>query len=115
MTIVEINNQKNVFVLDDARMIKNERDVLDLMGEMSYYRCSGVVLFESSLPTDFFDLSSRIAGEILQKFVNYRKKVAIVGDFSKYPSQSLKDFIYESNKGSQVFFVGTQKEAIQKF
>ena len=36
------------------------------------------------------------------------------GDFTKYTSKPLKDFIYESNKGKDIFFVPTKEEAIIK-
>ncbi|MGZ4135560.1 MAG: DUF4180 domain-containing protein, partial [Tumebacillaceae bacterium] len=60
------------------------------------------------------DLKTRLAGEILQKFINYRVKVAIVGDFSMYSSRSLQDFIYESNGGTDIFFLPTEQQAIEK-
>jgi len=41
-------------------------------------------------------------------------KIAIIGDFSVYPSKSLKDFIYECNKGKDVFFLSDEKQAIEK-
>jgi hypothetical protein len=41
-------------------------------------------------------------------------KIAIVGDFSIYSSKSLKDFIYESNNGRNIFFVTDEKEAAEK-
>ena len=63
---------------------------------------------------DFFILSTGVAGEILQKFINYRVKAAIWGDYSRYTSKPLKDFIYESNKGRDFFFVETKEEAIRK-
>lgn len=63
---------------------------------------------------DFFHLSIKLAGEILQKFINYKIKIAIVGDFSEYTSKSLKDFIYESNIGKDVFFLSDEKQAIEK-
>lgn len=63
---------------------------------------------------DFFILSRGLAGEVLQKFINYHAKIAIFGDFSKYTSKPLKDFIYESNKGKDVFFVATVDEAIER-
>ena len=56
----------------------------------------------------------RITGEILQKYVNYGGRIAIYGDYSHYTSKPLKDFIYESNKGKDVFFVATREEAIDK-
>jgi hypothetical protein len=63
---------------------------------------------------DFFVLSTRIAGEILQKFITYQFKLAIVGDFSGYTSKPLKEFIYESNKGKEIFFVSSEEDAIEK-
>nr|WP_280739939.1 DUF4180 domain-containing protein [Pedobacter borealis] len=55
-----------------------------------------------------------MAGEILQKFSNYRVSLAIIGDFSPYQSKSIKDFIYESNKGKHINFLGSAAEALTK-
>ena len=63
---------------------------------------------------DFFILSTGMAGEILQKFINYHVKAAIWGDYTRYTSKPLKDFIYESNKGRDFFFVETKEEALRK-
>ena len=69
---------------------------------------------KSAICDGFFDLSTKLSGEILQKFINYHIKIVIVGDFSVYTSKSLKDFIYESNKGKDIFFLPNEKEAIEK-
>ena len=61
---------------------------------------------------DFFILSRGLAGEVLQKYINYGGRIAIYGDYSHYTSKPLKDFIYESNRGKDVFFVATKDEAI---
>ena len=72
------------------------------------------MLFRSKLIVeDFFILSTGLAGEILQKYTNYGGRIAIYGDYSRYTSKPLKDFIYESNKGKSVFFVSTKEEAIE--
>ena len=63
---------------------------------------------------EFFILSSGIAGEILQKFVNYHIKAAIYGDYSHYTSKPLQDFIRESNREKKVCFAGTQEEALER-
>ncbi len=73
-----------------------------------------VVLNKSAICEDFFNLRTHLAGEIIQKFINYRMKLAIVGDFSVYSSKSLMDFIYEINKGKDVFFLPDEKQAIEK-
>jgi hypothetical protein len=62
----------------------------------------------------FFDLSSGLAGEVMQKFVNYGLAAAIVGDFSKYPSKALQSLINEANQGRQLFFAATREEALEK-
>ena len=61
---------------------------------------------------EFFVLSNGLAGEILQKYINYHGRIAVYGDYSRYTSKPLKDFIYESNQGKDIFFVATLEEAI---
>jgi len=73
-----------------------------------------IVIDKESIAEEFFILSSGLAGEILQKYINYGGRIAIYGDFSRYTSQPLKDFMYESNKGQDVFFVATKEEAIAR-
>jgi len=52
-------------------------------------------------------LSTGVAGEVIQKFVNYQVRLAIVGDVALAASRSqpLSDFIAESNRGRHVWFV----------
>lgn len=59
-------------------------------------------------------LSTGLAGEFLQRFVNYQIKLAIYGDFSRDTSKPLHDFIRESNRGDSVFFTATAEEAIDR-
>jgi predicted kinase len=58
---------------------------------------------------DFFSLRTGVAGEIVQKFVNYRMPLAIVGDIAPRvaASTALDGFVYESNRGRQLWFVPT--------
>ncbi len=76
--------------------------------------CDKVIIRKTQLTPSFFDLKTRLAGEILQKFSTYGMRIAIVGDFSQVSSKSLHDFILESNNGKQVAFVGGIEEAIDK-
>ena len=48
---------------------------------------------KKNITSEFFDLKQN-GGEILQKFSNYRIGLAIIGDFSKHESKSMKDFIF---------------------
>jgi hypothetical protein len=110
----QTNNLEIAEVISDDIVIANIEDGSDLLGNVYYQGFAGVIIHEKNITPEFFDLKTKIAGEVLQKFSNYRIKLAIVGDFSKYNSQSLKDFIHESNKGKQVCFVGSVVEALAK-
>ena len=65
---------------------------------------------------DFSRLNTRIAGEIIQKFVTYRRRLAIVGDISRYMEESsaFRDFGYEANRGDHVLFVANPEELDKK-
>jgi hypothetical protein len=56
---------------------------------------------EGLLNPDFFELQTQLAGVMLRKFVNYRLRVAVMGDFSELASNSAapRAFTYESNRG----------------
>jgi hypothetical protein len=108
------NNTKIAEVISDVTIIYNPEDALDLLGNLYYQGFDKIVIHEKNITPDFFDLKNGIAGEILQKFSNYRVSLAIVGDFSKYTSKSLRDFIYESNKGRHINFLSSCVEAIEK-
>lgn len=110
-----INDIKVAEVISDEILIQSAQDGLDLMGNIYYQGFDKVILYEKNITPDFFDLKTKIAGEILQKFSNYRIGLAVVGDFSKYESKSMKDFIFESNKTGHVSFVETVEKAVESF
>lgn len=107
--------QKIAVVLSDEIIINDLQSALDLIMSVVYEaETDRVAINKESFTEDFFKLSTCLAGEVLQKFVTYKVKLAIFGDYSKYTSKPLKDFIYESNKGEQIFFSATQEEALEK-
>ncbi len=102
-------------VSGEGMIISDTQSALDLAMTVKYETgAERIVIDKNVICEDFFILSTGMAGEILQKFMNYQVKVAIYGDYSHYTSKPLKDFIYESNRGKNFFFVATRKEAVQK-
>ncbi|OPX45130.1 hypothetical protein CLHUN_10170 [Ruminiclostridium hungatei] len=96
-------------------LITDAQSALDLMMNVKYETgCSRLVLDKSAISEEFFRLSSGMAGEVLQKFINYHMKLAVIGDFSRYTSKPLHDFIYESNRGRDIFFVDNMERAVEK-
>jgi hypothetical protein len=109
--IITSTHTKIARLKSDNFVIKEIQDAIDLMANCSYQGAEGVIVDEKHLAPKFFDLKTQFAGDILQKFSNYNFKLAIVGDFSKITSKSLRDFIYESNKLKRINFVGSEEEA----
>lgn len=99
-------------IVSDNIVIHNGEEALDLIGNIYYQGFDFIIIHQKNLIADFFDLKNGMAGDILQQFSNYRVRLTIVGDFTKFTSKSLNDFIYESNKGKLVNFVATIDEAL---
>lgn len=113
ITKIEKNNVICASIESDEPVIIDTQSALDLLMSVKYETGTKNIVIDKKLITrDFFILSTGVAGEILQKYINYGGRIAIYGDYSKYTSKPLKDFIYESNKGKDVFFVSTKDEAI---
>lgn len=114
-TIKENDVEIAIVNSNDKLLITDVQSALDFIATVNYETGSQrIILNKSAIHEDFFDLSTKMAGEILQKFTIYQTKIAIIGDFSKYTSKSLKDFIYECNKGKDIFFLSDEGKAIEK-
>lgn len=112
---IEKNRIEIACVTSNEIVITDVQSALDFMVTVRYeVGCNRIILNKSAICEDFFDLKTRLAGEILQKFINYQTKIAIIGDFSTYSSKSLRDFIYESNNGRDIFFLSDEDQAIDK-
>ena len=109
-------NGVDLAVVSSADLILTDpQSALDLAMSVRYETgAERIVLNKEAVCEDFFILSTGLAGEILQKFINYHIKAAIYGDFSRYTSKPLRDFIYESNQGKDFFFVETREEALER-
>ena len=108
--IIKIGEQE-VAELAHNEIIHNAQDALELLMNCGYQGTTDLIIRESNLSPDFFNLKTSVAGEILQKFSTYNGRLAIVGDFTKVESKSLRDFIFESNKARRINFVSSIGEA----
>lgn len=104
MTIQKIDLGHNTvdYIISEEVLLRKEQDALDLMGEV---QSDYLIVHDYNFDPEAFDISTKILGDVLQKFANYRVKLAVIGDFEKYPSNILKDFIRESNRHGDYIFV----------
>ncbi|WP_221391398.1 DUF4180 domain-containing protein [Dyadobacter sp. NIV53] len=112
--IHEMNNTKIAEITSEIILVSNPEDSLQILADIYYQDIDKIILHEKNFNPEFFELKTGMAGEILQKYSNYKVRLAIVGDFSNYKSKSLKDFIFESNKKNQINFTRSVEEALQK-
>ena len=111
INIADINGISIAEIISDKTELKNTQDAVDLIANCAYQGAYGIIIREENVIDSFFDLKTKVAGDILQKFSTYNSKLAIVGDFTKFPGNSLKDFIRESNKTGRISFVGSIEDA----
>jgi len=112
--IIEQNGIQVAKLSSDKVEIANAQDALEVLMNCRYQGTDNIIISKHNLTADFFELKTRIAGDILQKFSTYDARLAIVGDFESLNSKSLTDFIYESNKMGRINFVASFEEAMEK-
>lgn len=105
--IIDLKEANGAHFISDEVLVRNEQDALDLLGEVD---AQTIILHTHNFDPDFFDLSTRKLGDVLQKFTNYGIRMAVIGDFSVYPSVILPQFIAESNRHKQYIFVSSLEE-----
>jgi hypothetical protein len=96
----------------DGPKLATDRDAVNLIAETYGQEADVVVVPVERFDEGFFTLSTRIAGEIVQKFVNYGLRLAIVGDIDRHleASSAFRDYVRETNRGRQVWFVADLDE-----
>lgn len=108
----KINGVSVLEITDDGLVLRNAQDLLDIVSD---YSIKKVIFRKENINEDFFDLSTGLAGEILQKASNYKLSIGILGDFENVESKSLRDFIYESNHTRQIVFKNSLKSILAIF
>ncbi len=89
--------------------VENSGDFLDLLFSVN---ADTLALEKGALNEKFFDLKTGVAGEFMQKVLNYHKRLIIIGDFQNVQSNSLKSLIYESNHTGKIVFSSNIEEGI---
>ncbi len=108
--------QPKIALLSKNSRVNTAQEALELLMDCHYNgNCNRVIIYVESLSPEFFNLSTGLAGDILQKFSNYDGYLSIVGDFSRFESRSLKDFMRESNRQGRILFLSDLDEAIKLF
>jgi hypothetical protein len=111
-TITTINDVPVLLCELAGPKIASEQDALDLIGAAMEAGTEWVVIPVERFDPAFFQLKTGLLGQVVQKFVTYRRLMAIYGDISPClaDSKAFKDFVYEANRGNQIWFVASLDE-----
>jgi len=98
----------------DGIVLNSGNDMLQLLVMARAQETSNIAVHEANVSPEFFNLKTGVAGDVLQKMVNYRGRLAIIGDITRHleRSESLRALVRESNRGRDVRFVATIAELL---
>lgn len=101
---------------DEGPRLRNSDDAVAVNGDAMAQGAALTIIPVARLDPGFFQLRTGLAGEVAQKFVNYRQRLAIVGNIAALASRSatLRDFIYETNRGGALWFLATRDEVAER-
>jgi hypothetical protein len=114
--ISEVNGQRVLTYRQDELTLATEQDATDLVGAAFNEQAAVVVVPADRVVPDFYQLSTRVAGEVIRKFEMYRIRLVILGDITRHleASESFQAFVHEANRGKNLWFVPGEAELAQK-
>jgi PadR family transcriptional regulator AphA len=98
--LFEKSEHKYIEAAPTELLLEREKDAVTLIGLCGEQSAERLLIYAGNLSESFFDLKSGLAGAILQKFVNYHMKVALVIP-SDFIQGRFRDFVLEANRGNQ--------------
>jgi PadR family transcriptional regulator AphA len=109
--IKEIDNKKYIELISTDELINSENDALDLIALCWEHDASAIIIHHTVLSEDFYNLKTKIAGNIIQKFINYGIKAAIIVPKETIQKGRFKEMALETNKGNHFRLYESKKEA----
>ena len=108
----ELHGVRVLELAAEETRLRTYNDAVDIVGKSFENRATLIVVPVECLDDDFFRLRTRIAGELIQKFVQYRRRLVIVGDISRHLAESsaLRAFVNEANRGKEIWFLASREE-----
>ena len=93
-------------------LISNEDDALELIAFCGECGTDRLLVNAASLPIEFFDLHSGLAGRILLKLSNYRIILAAVIPAGRVGNGRFSEMVIETNRGREFRVFNTRNEAV---
>lgn len=105
-----MSEDRRIIIAAEAGVaVRSTEDIGDVIG--ACFGAEGIVLTEDELAPGFFDLRTGLAGELMQKLVNYRVRAAIVVPSPEAYGDRFRELTYEHRSHDMVRFVASRDEA----
>ena len=101
LQVVELDNGIALEGVPGSPLMRAADDCTEVIGACFEHRARAVLLYAGNLPDGFFDLSSGEAGVILQKFRQYRIRLAVVTAPDDPPqSRRFRELLTDERQGN---------------
>ena|SRR5215510_340333 len=105
-----MNKERRILIASDSNIsIRSFSDISDAIG--ACIEAEGLILTESDMAQEFFDLRSGLAGELFQKCTNYNVRLAIVLPNPEAYGERISELAYEHKSHSMIRFLRSMDEA----
>ena len=105
-----MNEESGILVASDSGIsIRSFRDIPDAIA--ACFGSKGIIFTQDDLAQEFFDLRSGLAGELFQKFINYKLRMAIVLPDPEAYGERISELAYEHRAHNMIRFVRSKDEA----
>jgi PadR family transcriptional regulator AphA len=111
--LTTIRDQSFLECFPDGQVLRSDADILDLIVACGEQMCDRLLVHAGLLPTDFYDLKTGLAGNLLQKLVNYRLRCAFILDEEKVGNGRFYEMMIEANRGRQFHFCFNVDDALE--
>ncbi len=109
--IIDLNDKKYIELFSATTPLSTENDALDLLSLCWEHEACALMIHYEALSEDFFKLKTKVAGNIIQKFINYNlKSVAVIPD-EIIQKGRFREMALEVNKGNHFRMYGNKEEA----
>jgi hypothetical protein len=98
-----------VLASEAAIAIRSMSDISNAVG--ATFGAGGLILTESDLAPEFFDLKTGLAGELFQKFTNYQLRLALIVPQPGRYGDRFNELAREHRSHSHIRIVATKDEA----
>jgi Domain of unknown function (DUF4180) len=106
----DVNVQHKPVIASEAGIsISSLKDISNAVS--ATFGTAGLILIESDLAPEFFDLKTGLAGELFQKFMNYQLRLAIVVPNPEHYGDRFNELAREHQTHNNIRIIRTEEEA----